>query len=98
MGVAHVLRDQPVAVHCDHDDVQNGRRATEDVRRNPEITDVRPQRPRAYDLVVQTDGKDNDGDQQVSTGQGHNQAVGQRAHVPKQRHGQDDKHVAHNYC
>ena len=51
--VADIARDEPVAVERDDDDVENGRRTAEHVRRDPQVADVLTECPAAGHLILQ---------------------------------------------
>lgn len=91
--VLHRVRDGPVAVQGDDTEVQDGGRATGDVRREPEVADHLAQGPAAGDRVQGADGHHQDGDEQVRHRQGGDQIVGRRVQLPRPVHGGDHERV-----
>ncbi|XP_039583834.1 collagen alpha-1(II) chain-like [Passer montanus] len=92
-GVLDGVGDRPVAVQGDDTEVQDGRRATGDVRGQPDIADDLTQRPPAGHSVHGADGHDKDGDEEVGDGQRGDQVVGRRVEFPRLVDRGDDKGV-----
>ena len=95
MRVAHVARDQPVAVESDDGDVEDGGGAAEHVGRDPHVAHDAAEPPvAARHLVEQAERQHDQRHQQVGARQRHDQAVRQRAHLAEQHDGEDDERVA----
>lgn len=92
-GVLDGVGDRPVAVQGDDTEVQDGRRATGDVRGQPDVADDLAQRPLAGHSVQGADGHDKDGDEEVGEGQRGDQVVGRRVEFPRLVDRGDDKGV-----
>lgn len=92
-GVLDSIGDRPVAVQGDDTEVQDGRRATGDVRGEPDIADYLAQRPLAGHSVHGADGHDEDRDEEVSDGQRGDEIVGRRVEFSRLVDRGDDKGV-----
>ena len=87
-------RDGPVAVQRDGDEVEDRRRAADDVEGHPRVAQFPAEEPARADLL--DDGKRHDerGDEQVGDGQRRDQIVGDRPQVALDRNGRDHEYIA----
>ncbi|MPC55754.1 hypothetical protein E2C01_049698 [Portunus trituberculatus] len=75
LGVIDGICDGPVAVQGDGAQVEDGGRATQDVAREPHLTQVDAEDPLAYDAVGHVEGQHEHCHGQVRHGQRHDEEV-----------------------
>ena len=75
LGVADRAGDGAVAVDADQDQVEDGRRAQQDVRGQPEVAQDAAERPVAEQLVGERQRHDEETDQDVADRQGRDEPV-----------------------
>ena len=89
------VRDGPVAIHGNDAQVQNGRRAGQDVERVPHVAQVLTEHPLAVQQFVSCTERHDDGtDQTVGHGQWRDEVVGDGVQVTFSGHGHHHQDVA----
>ena len=89
--------DGVVAVGGDGAQVEDGRRAREDVERQPHVAEDLAEHPVATHVVHDVERHHQDGDHEVSDGQRDDEVVGHTAQWLVREHRHDDESVA-DYC
>jgi len=87
-------RDGPVAVERDGDQMEDGRRAAEDVEGRPGVARLAAEEPARADLVDGGQRHDERGDEQVGDGERRDEVVGDVAQVALEHDRRDHEHVA----
>lgn len=87
------IRDGPVSVQSDDTEMQDGGRAARDVGRQPDVTQDLAKAPGAGGGVGDADGHDQDGDQEVSHGQGADEIVSWGVELPGEEDGGEHKGI-----